>query len=394
VTRDEVRDHWVRAFEAHAAVLPGAGHEALARARREAIDAFAERGFPTRRDEDWKQTDVSVLAEQTLTPGKTQGHVSPAPAGVSIRPLAETLERNPFVALNTALFDAGWLIEIEPGTRAALPLELQLGAAETAEPAASHPRILVVAREGSEATIVERYTGAGAYLRNPVSEILLEGDARVTHVRVQEESPEAWHVGTLAAHLERGSRLDSSVVTLGACLSRVDVEIRLAGEETECRLDGLYLAAGSAHTDHHTTIDHAMPHTRSQESYKGILAGRARGVFRGRIHVRPHAQKIAAEQSNRNLLLSDDASVHTKPQLEIHADDVRCSHGAAIGRLDEDALFYLRSRGIALPDARALLTYAFASEILERIPDAALRASLEQYVLDWLPRNAAGGKGR
>lgn len=412
MTQDSGRERWLRAFEARERARGEAGAQGLARLRREAIDAFAERGFPTRRDEAWRQTDVSALAAEPFAPGETRGRVSATPPGVRVVPLTEALARDPglletglgrladakrnaFAALNTAFFEPGWLIEVAPGTRAEAPLELHLEAARTAEPCASHPRILLVAREGSAVTLVERYTGEGGegpMLCNAVTELVLERDAHVAHVRLQEEAPEAWHVGTLAAHQERGSHLDSFAITLGGRLSRLDIETRLAAEDAECRLNGLYLAAGSAHTDHHTTIDHAMPHTRSEETYKGILAGRARAVFAGRIHVRPHAQKIAAEQSNRNLLLSDDASVHTEPQLEIHADDVRCSHGAAIGRLDEDALFYLRSRGIETPDARALLTFAFASEILERLPETALRTALEERIVAWLPRQTGEGR--
>jgi Fe-S cluster assembly protein SufD len=188
---------------------------------------------------------------------------------------------------------------------------------------------------------------------------------------------------------EAGSRFASHSLSLGGRLMRFDIQTLLGGELAHCTLNGLYLARNTQHVDHHTTIDHAMPHTTSSEVYKGIMDGEARGVFHGRIHVRPDAQKINAEQTNRNLLLSDDATINTKPQLEIYADDVRCTHGATVGRLDEDALFYLRTRGIALEDARSLLTFAFASNVTQQLPVARLREHMENFVLDWLP----GGEG-
>jgi Fe-S cluster assembly protein SufD len=198
-------------------------------------------------------------------------------------------------------------------------------------------------------------------------------------------------VATLVAHQADASRFASHSIALGARIARVDAQVRLAAEGAACRLNGLYLGRARQLIDHHTLVDHAVPHTESRELYKGILDGRAHGVFRGRVHVRPHAQKTDAEQVNRNLLLSDDASVNTKPQLEIYADDVKCSHGASIGQLDPDALFYLRSRGIELARARSLLAFAFASEIAAQLPIAKLREELEGVVLGWLPRPAERG---
>ena len=199
------------------------------------------------------------------------------------------------------------------------------------------------------------------------------------------KGPAGTSLAALAVHQEAGSHFVSHSLALGARLARFEIAVALAGEGAHCRLAGLYLGRGRQKLDHHTSVDHATPHTTSDELYKGILDGRAHGIFHGRVHVRPHAQKIHAMQTNRNLLLSDQAVVNTKPRLEIHADDVRCSHGATIGQLDRDQLFYLQSRGLAADEARALLTFAFASEITQALPSAELRERLEAVVLGWLP---------
>jgi Fe-S cluster assembly protein SufD len=211
-------------------------------------------------------------------------------------------------------------------------------------------------------------------------------DASLDHVVLQQQGADAWQLSATAVQQEAGSRFSSHSIALGGRLARLDLRCTLAGEGAHAGLLGLYLARDRQLLDHHTTIDHATPHTTSDELYKGILDERAVAVFHGRIHVRPHAQKTSAMQQNRNLLLSDAATIHTKPQLEIHADDVRCSHGATIGQLDPDQLFYLRARGIWPDDARALLMLAFASEVLEKLPAPALRERLGRLALDWLPR--------
>jgi len=223
-------------------------------------------------------------------------------------------------------------------------------------------------------------------LSNSATELVLERDAQLDYVQLQELPETAFHVSSMSARQETGSRLRATSIALGARLARVQLLAALSGEGAELELDGLYLGRGTQHQDHHTTVDHASPRTTSRTLFKGVLDGRAHGVFHGRVHVRPNAQKIDASQTNRALLLSDGAVVDSKPQLEIYADDVKCSHGASVGQLDLDQLFYLRARGLDPVEARALLTYAFASELLERLPLPVLRESLEARLLAWLPR--------
>jgi Fe-S cluster assembly protein SufD len=395
---------WIRAFAERRAALCGAGLPWLTALREDALERVRA-GFPTKRDEEWRYTDVSALLAGPFEPAAPRGgHRAPA-GGVRVSTLREALEREPerlapllgrvgeakahgFAALNAALFEDGWFVEIEPGAEPVEPVELDFGPPDP--DTAALTRVLVLAGAGSRATVVERYGGEGPYLRSAASEAVLAEGARLDHVRVQRESHHAFHVASLAARQEASSRFRSCSIAVGGRVARVDVDAVLAAEGAECRLNGLVLARGSQVIDHCTGIDHAMPHTSSRELYESILDGRARGVFRGRVHVRPHAQKIDAAQSSRNLLLSDDAVCNTKPQLEIYADDVKCSHGATIGRLSEEAVFYLRSRGIPLEEARALLTAAFAGAVLEDLPSAPLRAELEGFVRGWL----AAGAGR
>jgi len=274
---------------------------------------------------------------------------------------------------------------LPPRTRLADPVQVVHGSTGGTRPTAAHPRLLVVAGAGSEATVVETFLGRppARTLTNGVAELVLEESAILHHVRVVDEG-EAWHVGAVQAHQSRDSRLISHNLCLGAALTRIDLGSVLDGEGAECLLHGFYLAEGRQHVDNHTFLEHAKPHCPSRELYKGVLSGGARAVFNGRILVRPDAQKTDAKQQNRNLLLSGEATVYTRPQLEIYANDVKCTHGATIGRLDEQALFYLRARGIGKTEARALLLRAFAAEILEQIPVPALRQSLEQIVSERL----------
>jgi Fe-S cluster assembly protein SufD len=419
------------AFEALAESLPGAARPGIARLRREAIGAFAERGFPTARWEDWRATDVRPVAERPFPPAPraeppasaaaptarvddahslvfVDGHLAPAlsspgplPAGARLGGLAAALEHeperverrlgqvadlktDPFRALNTALFADGLFLDLDPGVILERPVHA-LFVRTSAETLAS-PRSLLALGDGSRAVVVEQYVAAdgGAYLTDAVTEVSLERGAALDHVKLQDESPDAFHVASLVARQEGGSRLGSWSIALGARLARLDIQTRLAGEESSCRLAGLYLGRDGQVVDHHTWVDHAAPATTSQELYKGILDQKARGVFRGRVHVRPDAQKTDAAQSHRSLMLSDDATSHAEPQLEIYADDVKCTHGNAIGRLDEAALFYLRSRGIPLGAARSILTYAFAHEFIAELPVASVREDLERAVRGWL----------
>jgi Fe-S cluster assembly protein SufD len=259
----------------------------------------------------------------------------------------------------------------------------------------SHPRNLFIADTNSQASIVESYVGldGASYLTNAVTEIVLGENAVVNHYKLEQESSEGFHVATLQIHQERSTTFRDFSISLGGALVRNDLNVKLDGEGAECALDGFYLARGRQHVDNHTRIEHARPHGTSREFYKGILDERARAVFDGRISVRPGAQKTDARQTNKNLLLSTEALVNTTPRLEIFADDVKCSHGATIGQLDADAIFYLRSRGIDLETARHLLTYAFATDILSRIKIEAIRTELECMLLLRLPQGEAVMEG-
>jgi FeS assembly protein SufD len=255
----------------------------------------------------------------------------------------------------------------------------------------SHPRSLIVAGDRSQSRIVETYVGirGETYFSNAVTEIVAGENAVLDHYRVQEESREAYHIGSLHVHAARSATFSSHSFAIGGRLVRNDVFALLDGEGAECTLNGLYLADGERLIDNHTTIDHAKPHCPSHEVYKGILGGKAKAVFNGKIIVRPDAQKTDAKQTNRALLLTDDATINTKPQLEIFADDVKCTHGAAIGQLDDDALFYLRARGLTFAEARDMLIHAFAGEILDRVQIPELRSGLKDELYSQLAKDLA-----
>jgi Fe-S cluster assembly protein SufD len=349
----------------------------------------ADLGMGYRVDIDGTDTNVSA------TP--------PLPKGLRIRPLRESagdarewlgrladIESPGVSALNTALFDRGVWVEIAPGTVLEHPVHLVHALGADSKPSAAFPRVLVVAGKGTKSVIVEQYAGTAgnARLTAPVSEIHVGENAHLDHIRVQEESGEAFHVGRVVADQSAGSRFRSWSFALGAKLARVDVEARLRGEAAECSLEGIFAGLDGQHLDHYTRIDHVSPNTTSRETYKGILGGRARGVFLGHILVRPDAQKINAAQTSRSIVLSRGARVNMKPWLEIYADDVACTHGTTVGRLDEDALFYLRSRGIDRETSRAILVRAFAQEVLVGLPLEDLRDRLDQFLLGWLSEAA------
>ncbi len=405
----------------------------LAEIRRSAIEKFDELGFPTTRHEDWKYTNVEPIANLNFDPARENGVEIPAarllscamaedsrhrlvfinghysekhsatgdlPAGVRVLRLAEFLSRNeaegaawfsgqedfqnrPFAALNTAFMEDGAVFFIPRNCRVEEPIYSIFVSSGGATPFAFHPRNLFVCGEGSETKIVESHVGLGmgAYFSNPVTNIVAAANSIVDHYRLQSEAPEAFNVGLLGARLGRQAIFTSHSLILAGGLVRNDVHALLDGEGAECNLNGLYIGDGQQHIDNHTEIVHAQPRAVSHELYKGILGGRAHGVFNGKILVRKAAQKSDARQTNKNLLLSKDALIHSKPQLEIYADDVKCSHGSTIGQLDRDALFYLRSRGIGAEDSRSLLSYAFAADILSRMKIAPLRTRLEQLLL-------------
>jgi len=270
-------------------------------------------------------------------------------------------------------------VYLPKGTLLEAPIHLIFVSAPSDAPIVSHPRTLVVAGEGSQASVIESYVGlgGGSYFTNAVSEILVGANAHLTHYKLQREGDGAFHVGTVAARQQADSTFTSHSVSFGGLLVRSDTNATLDAEGSTCTLNGLYMVAGRQHVDHHTLIDHRKPHGSSRELYKGVLDGHATGVFNGKVFVRPDAQKSDAGQVNKNLLLSEGATMNTKPQLEIFADDVKCSHGATIGRLDADAIFYLRARGIGAAAARNLLTYAFANELLNRMDVEPIRRQLE-----------------
>ncbi len=404
-------------YERVGASLPG-----FAALRRRAMDRFRSLGFPTGREEAWRFTDTAPVAETafrsaagTANPNQfaalargplrgcqlafVDGRFAPAftqlPRGLEAGSLAEALrarsplleprvgtlaafEDHPFAALNTAFFQDGALVRVRKGTVLEEPVHLLFLSSFHGDPYVTHPRILVVLEEGARATVVASFLGpaGGTYLTNAVTELDLGPGAALDYVKVQRESQAAFHFESLGARQARGAALAHHSISLGARLARNDLSTVLAGEGAECSLLGLYEVSGSQMADHHTSIDHAAPEGTSRELYKGILDGRGRAVFDGRIVVRPRAQKTNAVQTNKNLLLSKEALVQTKPQLEILANDVKCRHGATIGQLDRDTLFYLRSRGIAEAEARRLLVHAFASEIVDRVRVDAVRAQI------------------
>jgi len=291
---------------------------------------------------------------------------------------------HPFAALNTAFLQDGAYVHIPAGVDVEQPLQLLFLHTPTGEAVAVHPRVLVRAEAGSRATIVERYgidcigaLAGGTCLTNAISEYDLAASASVRVVRVQREGTRTYHVGLTAVRQGQDSRFDSTAVSLGGALDRNEAQLELAEPGATCSLNGLYVISNKEHVDNHTIVRHAVPHCQSAQLFKGILAGQSRGAFTGRVIVAPHAQKTEATQANHNLLLSREATAQTRPQLEIYADDVKCDHGATIGRLDEDALYYLRTRGIGPIRSRNLLVHAFASEITEAVGQADLTAGLE-----------------
>ncbi|KFE65435.1 Fe-S cluster assembly protein SufD [Hyalangium minutum] len=406
--------------------------------REQGLAQLSRQGFPSTKNEDWKYTDVAPIVSRPFAPTGSAGRLElkarveqlalPGPRlvfvdgrlsaelssleglfpGVTVKPLrdavredAEALEAvlgrrakaeaHPFVALNAALLDEGAFMQVRPGAVAPSPVQfLFLSSGASASPVLASPRIVVVAGANSEAALVELYAGVegGASFTNAVTEVVLGENARLHHYKLQAEPDAAFHVASLHSEQARDSRLASHLFALGGALARNEVHSVFAGEGGECVLNGLYIGRGSQHLDNRTDLDHAVPRCTSRELYKGVLDGRSRGTFHGRVLVRPEAQRTDSSQTNRNLLLSEEALVDTRPQLEILADDVKCAHGAAVGRLDEQALFYLRARGIPRAEAERLLTYAFASEVVGAVALEPLRARVEQLVAGRLPGGA------
>ena len=416
---------WLAAIERR----PHTGPRWLQDLRDRGATRFAALGFPTVRDEEWRFTNVSPIAntefiaatdapaavEQNLDAvvygeasnrvvvlnGRFQAQLSRVgalPKGVRVGSLAAAVTEHAdvvprylgqladfgtkgFTALNTALAVDGLYVHIPDGVVVSDPLHLVFVSAPTGatRPVMSNVRALIVAGDRSQVRIVETYVapGGGTYFTNAVTEVFAGEGAVVDHYKVQQESVDAFHIASMHVHAGRNANVSSHSFSLGGKIVRNDVTALLDGEGAECTLNGLYLADGDRLVDNHTTIDHAKAHCPSHEIYKGILGGKARAVFNGKIVVRQDAQKTDAKQTNRALLLSDNASINTKPQLEIFADDVKCTHGAAIGQLDEDAIFYLRARGLNYFEARDMLIHAFAGDILDRVKVEPLRVALE-----------------
>jgi Fe-S cluster assembly protein SufD len=433
-------ERYLSAFDAFERTEAARGPSWLGRLRRAAIARFTELGFPTVRQEEWRYTNVAPIVEAALPPAVdpaaegveadtiapfalgapewnrlvfVNGHYSaklssvrPGAGGARITSLAETLvtdsplleshlgryageEGDGFAALNTAFLQDGAVVYLPAGSRVPEPIHLRfIGAA----PVLAQPRTLIVAEPASEATIIEHYVGfgGGIYCSNVLTEIAAADGAVIRHYKIEEESSQAFHVGTTRVDQQRDTTLWSCSAALGGRLVRNTLGVRLAAEGGTCTLDGLYLVGGHQHVDNHITVDHVQPRCASQQLYKGVLDGRSRAVFNGRILVRPDAQKTDANQTNKTLLLAEGPEVYSKPQLEIFADDVRCTHGAAEGQLAEEALFYLKSRGLREPTARALLTYGFASEVIRRVTFEPVRAYLDQLLLARLPEGQIG----
>jgi len=355
----------------------------LQKLRDSAFARFTELGFPTTRDEEWRYTNVAPIARTNFV-GQAPGLPSNVPVAslpeIDREHLGRYAPQNAFVALNTAFLRDIAFVRVARGTVVVQPIEINhVVSGQAGSLPHAHPRTLIVVAPGAQCTIVETYKGEGHYFTNAVTEIVAGDGAVIDHYKVQRESLEAFHVATMQVSLGRSANFTTHNISLGGALVRNDIGATLS-EGAEATVNGLYLVNGTQHVDNHTVIDHAKPHGSSHELYKGILDGRASAVFNGRIIVRKDAQKTDSKQTNKNLVLSDDAVIDTKPELQIFADDVRCTHGATIGQLDAESLFYLQSRGIGKAQARSLLTQAFAQDIIDRIKIPELRNQLEKVL--------------
>lgn len=359
-------------------LLKSESNDNLRRLREEAFAAFSLLGFPTVKNEDWKYTNVAPLlnCQWSATSGKNHAAVDQEFDLLK----AFDFRRNGFTALNLAFADLK-VIHIAKETSVAEPIELTFVADENA---AIFPHVLVIAGAGSKATIVESYDSPGKSFTNSAIQIAVADNANITHYRVQRDGIDAYNIGTTEVSLGRGSRYDSTNINLGSALSRHDIDLKFKAEGGEAFVDGLYMLNGSQHHDTHSIIDHQVPNCTSHQTYKGVLNDTSRGVFNGKVFVRENAHGTDAQQSNKNLLLSDNARVDTKPQLEIFNDDVKCAHGATVGQFEEEELFYLLTRGLPMTLAKNLLTYGFAEEVINKIGIESIKAELDAAVLNRL----------
>lgn len=428
----------------YARLIGELGQDPLRDERKAALERFAATGLPTRKVEAWKYTDVQPIARRnfdTLQPapevtaeqvekirfaqldcyelvfvnGRFNSQLSKLgelASGITIRSMAEALadpdsgiearlgqclkeNLHAFTHLNTAFMQDGLVIDIARGVQADKPIIVLYLDSATEIPTATHPRSLVTLGQGASATLVESYIGlddTSENLTNNVTEVELADNARLDHYKIVQGGDKGFHVGSINVRQARDSHYESHSLALGGNLTRTDINTRLEAENATAILNGLYMIGGKQHVDHHTRIDHLVPHTTSVETYRGVLDDQARAVFNGKVYVHRDAQQTDAQQSNANLLLSKVAEVDTKPELEIYADDVKCSHGATVGQLDETALFYLRSRAIDEATARSLLTFAFASEVVGQIRLKPIRDRLERIVLGKLPQTEQIGE--
>ena len=425
-------------FETFEQSLNGAKSTSIHAIRRDAMHRLMELGFPTTRQEEWRFTNVSPIIKNTFHPilryelnGVTKGDIRPylvegavqmvfldgqysmelsdihlLPAGAAAGSLKEMVkvqaesiqsyihqmkmgEENAFTMLNTAFLWDGAFLSVRQGVILENPVQLLFIQTDHEQMYASQPRNLIVAGIDSQFKIVETYIGLGnnTYLTNSVTELILGENSIIEHEKIQVESINAYHIGTTYVQMNAASQYTSNAISLGGAIVRNNIIARLDAEGSECTLNGLSLGSGTQVIDNHTVIDHSKPHCSSHELYKSILDDGSKGVFNGKVFVRKDAQKTDAKQTNKTLLLSDDATMNTKPQLEIFADDVKCTHGATIGQLDDEQLFYLRSRGIDRDSARDILTSAFASDVIDRITIEPLRRQVHFMIHDRLDKN-------
>ena len=415
--------------------LPGHSRAEITAARQAALETLVSQGFPTSRDEVWKYTSVAPILKREFScqPGNTDAsktafekpalvkefaahlvfvngildpQVSTMPdavEGIHIQPIAERLEAaetpdavllglpaseksaTAFQSMNTAFMSTGVVIELDEGIVCDQPIYLSY--VGTQADRATHVRNIIRLKAGSVASVIEHYTGAeeAAALTNHVTCIDVGDNARCTHYKIQQESAKKYHIGHIQVDQGKDSYFKSFSLALGAALSKTDILIRQNGQGCESIMDGLFIGHKRQHMDHHTCVEHLHPNGVSDECYRGVMDDAAKGIFNGRVVVHPQAQKTNASQSNKNLLLSDKAEIDTKPELEIYADDVKCAHGATVGQLDLDRLFYLQSRGIDADTAYILLIFAFLEDVITRLDNAELRKSIELSIIERLP---------
>lgn len=351
--------------------------------REEAFNVFTSKGFPTPKEEDWKYTNVALVGSE----GWAVDSDKQSAGDVDVLTLGKfNFERNGFAALNLAFADVA-VVRIPKETVVAEPIEFSFSAEEGK---AIFPHVIVIAEAGSKATIIETYASSTKSFTNAGVQIVVEENANLTHYRVQKESAETFHYGVTEVTVGRGGSYNATNINLGGALSRHDIEVKFTAEGGEAWVDGLYMLNGSQHHDTHSIIDHTVPNCTSHQTYKGVLNDKSHAVFNGKVFVRENAHGTDAQQSNKNLLLSNDARVDTKPQLEIFNDDVKCSHGATVGQLEEEELFYLLTRGLPETLARNLLTYGFAEQIINKIGIETIKKELDGAVLNRLNTKLEG----